>query len=117
MKKKSISQAEQMCDGLSDELKARAIPLAESLLALQDKLAQQTPIYATQPLAQEVTVGTGETILRSNPITQEYRATVRDYSQALKAFNDLIASEHEKQPRIDKNVKLHVVGNSKWKRA
>ena len=83
------SQAEKMCKGISPALRQQAITLAESILTLQKKIEQQTPIYETEPLIQEVTVGTGEKILRSNPFVQEFRATVRDYSAALKSFKEL----------------------------
>lgn len=111
-----MKQAEKMCESVSEELRPQALVLAEALITLQKKIEQQTPIYEKEPLAKEVTVGTGETILRSNPITQEYRATVREYAQTLKAFNNLVGSERENKPRIDKNAKLHIVGNSKWKK-
>lgn len=85
-----MRQAEKMCESVSEELKPQAIVLAEAVLTLQKKIKQQTPIYKAQPLAQEVTVGTGETILRANPIVQEYRATVREYAQTLEKLNALI---------------------------
>ena len=110
-----MTQAERMCESVSAELKPQAIALAKAVLALQKKIEHQTPLYEKQPLAQEVTVGTGETILRQNPIVQEYRATVREYAQTLSKLNDLIGVE-EKPRRIDKNSKLHVVGNSSWKK-
>lgn len=110
-----MTQAERMCESVSAELKPQAIALAKAVLTLQKKIEQQTPLYEKQPLAQEVTVGTGETILRQNPIVQEYRATIREYAQTLSKLNDLIGAE-EKPHRIDKNSKLHVVGNSSWKK-
>ena len=85
-----MKQAEKMCESVSEELKPQAIVLAEAVLTLQKKIKKQTPVYNKQPLAQEVTVGTGETILRANPIVQEYRATVREYAQALEKLNALI---------------------------
>ena len=88
-----MKQAEKMCESVSEELKPQAIVLA-----------------------QEVTVGTGETILRANPIVQEYRATVREYAQALEKLNSLIKKSSESRPRTDKNAKIHLVGNSKWKK-
>jgi hypothetical protein len=37
-------------------------------------------------------VGTGETVLRQNPGAQEFRATVRDYAQALKNLDEILAT-------------------------
>lgn len=110
-----MKQAEKMCEFVSDELKPQAITLAKAVLTLQKKIEQQTAQYLEEPLAQEVTVGTGERILRQNPVVQEYRATVRDYAQTLSKLNDLVGDQ-EKPHRIDKNSKVHVVGNSKWKK-
>ena len=84
------TKAELMCEGVSDDIKPQATTLANAVLAMQEKIEQQVPIYKEQPLAQSVTVGTGETVLRQNPITQEFRATVRDYSAALNNLKDIL---------------------------
>lgn len=63
---------------------------------MQEKIEQQIPEYEKQPLAQQVTVGTGETMLRQNPAMQEFRATVRDYAQALNNLQDIL--ENNKAP-------------------
>ena len=41
--------------------------LEHAILAMRDKIEEQIPIFSNEPLSQEVTVGTGETILRQNP--------------------------------------------------
>ena len=78
-----MTQAEQICAHVSKDLKPQAVTLANAVLAMQSKIEQQIPIYEQMPLAQQVTVGTGERMLRANPAVQEFRATVRDYAQAL----------------------------------
>ena len=84
------SQAEKMCKGISPALRPQALTLAQSLLTLQKKIEQQSPTYETEPFVQLVTVGTGETIMRSNPFVQEFRATVREYASTLKTFKELV---------------------------
>ena len=84
------SQAEKMCKGISPALRPQALTLAQSILTLQKKIEQQSPTYETEPFVQLVTVGTGETIMRSNPFVQEFRATVREYASTLKAFKELV---------------------------
>lgn len=96
VKKLTKTKAELICEGVSDDIKAQATTLANAVLAMQDKIEQQVPIYKEQPLAQEVTVGTGETVLRQNPITQEFRATVRDYSAALNNLKDILEEKKAK---------------------
>ena len=85
-----MTQAEQICAHVSKDLKPQAVTLANAVLAMQDKIDQQIPIYEQMPLAQQVTVGTGEKMLRQNPAVQEFRATVRDYAQALNNLQDIL---------------------------
>lgn len=93
------SKAAEMCKNVSDEFKEQAITLAKSVLIMQEKIEKQIPDYAKQPLAQQVTVGTGETMLRQNPATQEFRATVRDYAQALNNLQDIL-EEHKVNAKV-----------------
>lgn len=86
------TKAEEMCEGVRADLKPQAITLANAVLTMQEKIEQQIPIYKDAPLAQQVTVGTGETMLRQNPMTQEFRATVRDYATALNNLQDILES-------------------------
>lgn len=78
-----MTQAEKICANVSKDIRTQAVTLANAVLAMQAKIDQQIPIYEQMPLAQQVTVGTGEKMLRQNPAVQEFRATVRDYAQAL----------------------------------
>lgn len=93
---KPKTPAEQMCDNVAPSLKAQAVTLANAVLTMQEKIEQQIPIYQKMPLAQQVKVGTGETMLRQNPATQEFRATVRDYATALNNLKDIL--EENKAP-------------------
>ena len=85
-----MTQAEQICAHVSKDLKPQAVTLANAVLAMQAKIDQQIPIYEQMPLAQQVKVGTGEKMLRQNPAVQEFRATVRDYAQALNNLQDIL---------------------------
>lgn len=72
------------------EVRPQVETLANAVMAMQEKIDQQIPVYKQTQLAQQVTVGTGETILRQNPVVQEFRATVRDYAAALKSLQDIV---------------------------
>lgn len=87
---KSLTPAELMCEHVQPNLKSQAVTLANAVLTMQEKIEQQIPIYKQMPLAQQVTVGTGERMLRQNPATQEFRATVRDYASALNCLEDIL---------------------------
>ncbi len=85
-----MTQAEKICANVSKDIRPQAVTLANAVLAMQNKIDQQIPIYEQMPLAQQVTVGTGEKMLRANPAVQEFRATVRDYAQALGNLRTII---------------------------
>ena len=84
------TKADEICQGVAPDIRPQVVTLANAVLTMQEKIEQQIPIYKQLPLAQQVTVGTGETMLRANPATQEFRATVRDYAQALDSLNKIL---------------------------
>ena len=112
-----MTQAERICANVSADIKPQAVTLANAVLAMQAKLEEQIPIYKQMPLAQQVTVGTGERMLRQNPAVQEFRATVRDYVQALNSLQQLTDSVDNNTQASDHKTVIKLVGNSKWKKA
>lgn len=112
-----MTQAEKICANVSADIKPQAVTLANAVLAMQAKLEEQIPIYKQMPLAQQVTVGTGERMLRQNPAVQEFRATVRDYVQALNSLQQLTDSVDNNTQASDHKTVIKLVGNSKWKKA
>ena len=84
------TQAELMCRNVDPRIRGQAIALANAVITLQNKIVQQTPEYEAAPLVQKVIVGTGEEVLRNNPLVQEYRATVRDYAAAMKSLDEIL---------------------------
>ena len=84
------TQAELMCRNVDPRIRGQAIALANAVITLQNKIIQQTPEYEAAPLVQKVIVGTGEEVLRNNPLVQEYRATVRDYAAAMKSLDEIL---------------------------
>ena len=87
------SKAEILCESVGPELKAQAITLANAVLTMQEKIEQQIPNYKKADLAQKVIVGTGEEMLRQNPLVQEFRATVRDYAAALNNLEEILENK------------------------
>lgn len=102
---KELSAAEKLCQGVKPDLKEQAITLANAVLTMQEKIEQQIPTYKSTDLYQEVTVGTGETILRSNPIMQEFRATVKDYAAALNNLQNIV-SENKSPTQVSDVAEL-----------
>ena len=85
--------AAALCRKANKDIKSQALTLARAVLAMQDKIEEQIPVYKGLELAQSLTTAQGETALRNNPAMQEFRAMVRDYASALKDLNTLI-EEH-----------------------
>ena len=85
--------AEQICANVEPDIKEQAVTLANAVLAMQEKIELEIPEFKNQPLSQTVTVGTGETVMRQNPAVQEFRAIVRDYAQALKNLDEILANQ------------------------
>lgn len=85
--------AEQICANVEPDIKDQAVTLANAVLAMQDKIEAEIPDFKSQPLSQAVTVSTGETVLRENPAVKEFRAIVRDYAQALKNLDEILANQ------------------------
>ena len=95
-----MNEAEKLCKNVTPNLKEQAITLTNAVLAMQEKIEQQIPIYKQMPLAQQVKVGTGEKMLRQNPATQEFRATVRDYAQALSSLKEILDTNNKVETTI-----------------
>ena len=112
-----MTKAEKICANVSADIKPQAVTLANAVIAMQAKIEEQIPIYKQMPLAQQVTVGTGERMLRQNPAVQEFRATVRDYVQALNSLQQLTDSADNNTQASDHKTVIKLVGNSKWKKA
>lgn len=100
-----MKTAEEMCANVKGEIKDQTKTLAEAVLAMQEKIEQQIPVYKHMPLAQQVTVGTGEKMLRQNPAVQEFRATVRDYAAALNNLQDIL-EENNAPTRVSEMSEL-----------
>lgn len=67
--------------------------LKQAIIVLRQKIIDNEELFAKAPLSVEVVMGDGRCVPRPNPIVQEYRALVKDYSSALKTYEDLTGDE------------------------
>ena len=95
--------AAALCKKVNKDIKSQALTLARAVLAMQDKIEEQIPVYKDLELAQKLVTTQGETALKNNPAMQEFRATVRDYASALKDLNTLI-EEHPAEQTANVSV-------------
>jgi hypothetical protein len=85
--------------GLSKDKQLHTLECAIS--AMQEKIESQISVFENSPLAQSVTVGTGEEILRQNPYVSEFRALVKDYTQIVKAYKEMGGSQDAEIKSLD----------------
>ena len=64
--------------------------LRTAILTLQDKIQDNEAEFRSAPLTIEVRMGDGRYVDRVNPLVQEYRAMVRDFSAACKAYKEIM---------------------------
>lgn len=105
MKKRATDRAKIICAGIDPRIEGQAITLANAIIAMQDKIETQITFYSETDLYQEVIQNNGEPILKQNPISQEFRATVRDYSNLLNNLLKLV-SENSKPTQISEMAEL-----------
>lgn len=67
--------------------------LREAILSMQEKLMLHMDEFKEADLVYEAEMGDGRTILRPNPVVQEYRALIKDFASALKAYKDISGDE------------------------
>ena len=75
--------------------------LEKAIVAMQAKIEESIPVFKDEPLAQRVTVGTGQEMTRQNPAVAEFRALVKDYAQAIRTYKDLMNSEPAEVSSLD----------------
>ncbi len=67
--------------------------LRQAITTLRQKIIDNEDLFASAPLSINVEMGDGRYVSRPNPVVQEYRALVKDYSSALKTYEDLTGDE------------------------
>ena len=82
--------AATICKKVNKDVKSQAMTLARAVLAMQEKIDAQIPVYEELPLAQTLTTTQGEKALKNNPAMQEFRGTVRDYAASLKSLQAIL---------------------------
>ena len=69
--------------------------------AMRSWIESQLPIYEEAPAAQTVTTTQGERVQKANPVTQEIRATFKDYCYVVKTQKELINNDTTDTSAID----------------
>lgn len=85
--------------------------LLAAILSMQEKIIENEDRFKEEELAQDVEMGDGRIVCRTNPFVQEYRALVKDFSQALKAYREIAgdAQHDESDSLADMRSRLKVI--------
>lgn len=90
MTKEEKELVEKICKNVNSPLRPQIETVVKTILALQKKLEEHYDEYLEQPMSVVVTVGTGETVHRTNPFCAEYRSTLKDYIFTIQQLNKLV---------------------------
>lgn len=84
--------------------------LKKAILSMKRKIEKNKTQFQEASLVYEAEMGDGRMIQRGNPFVQEYRALVRDYAAAIKAYNEITGAkeEQEENPLTDIRAMLRV---------
>ena len=71
--------------------------LMKAILSMQEKLIKNEKDFIEAPLMVEVEMGDGRNVPRANPFVQEYRAMIRDFAAAIKAYKEITGEKDSAQ--------------------
>ena len=77
----------------------------KAILSLQKKLEDNADKFQQEPLRVWVENSNGIEVPKPNPFVQEYRAMVRDFSAALKAYKEITDEKNDAQISSLENIR------------
>ena len=69
--------------------------LRDAILLMQEKIIESKEDFINADLSIEVRKRDGNDVVRANPCVQEYRALVKDFYTALKAYKEIRGTEED----------------------
>ena len=79
--------------------------LMKAILSMREKPIKNEKDFLEAPLMIEVEMGDGRWVPRPNPFVQEYRAMVRDFAAAIKAYKDITGEQESAQVSSLENIR------------
>lgn len=83
----------KILEEVNSPFKSQLETLCDVVETLQQKLEENQEEYRNAPLSVEIQKQDGQVTYRTNPFLEEYRATVRDYGQALTKLKELCKND------------------------
>ena len=88
-----------------DKYKKSPETLMRAILSLQKKLEDNEARFQQEPLRVWVENSSGVEVPKPNPFVQEYRAMVRDFAAAIKAYKDITGEQESAQVSSLENLR------------
>lgn len=88
-----------------DKYKKSPETLMRAILSLQKKLEDNEACFQQEPLRVWVENSNGVDVPKPNPFVQEYRAMVRDFAAAIKAYKDITGEQESAQVSSLENIR------------
>lgn len=88
-----------------DKYKKSPETLMRAILSLQKKLEDNEARFQQEPLRVWVENSSGAEVPKPNPFVQEYRAMVRDFAAAIKAYKDITGEQESAQVSSLENIR------------
>lgn len=88
-----------------DKYKKSPETLMRAILSLQKKLEDNEARFQQEPLRVWVENSNGVEVPKPNPFVQEYRAMVRDFAAAIKAYTEITGKKDEAQVSSLDNIR------------
>ena len=85
-----MSKAEELCAGMPDDIRPRAIELAENVLFMESKLLETRKGLANQQVVIAYDNGGGQKGIRKNPIFEGYNQLMSNYRKTLEQLVSLM---------------------------
>lgn len=79
--------------------------LMMTILSLKKKLEDNEKRFLEEPLMVWVEMNDGRDVPRANPFVQEYRAMVRDFAAAIKAYKEITGDKGSAQISSLENIR------------
>ena len=88
-----MASAEEICSGLQEPQRSRAIELAENVLWMEAKLAEARNAIGKSSVAIPYDNGGGQRGIRKNPAFDGYNALMAQYTRALKQLCEMLGMQ------------------------
>ena len=112
MKKKSLTQAEEICQGVS-VLHDESVSLAEAVILMSEKIKESIDEIKNEPLVIPYDNGGGQSGIRENPQFTAFEKLMASYTKSLRQLIEIVEKGSPSQSTIGIMKELSVIAGKK----